>query len=432
MSNDILAPKKDTKKYVPDPEVVKKVEEILTITRLDLLFEMPFWGQLACRLKLQDASGWCPTAATDGYTLYYNVDFIQKLAGTNEATEELKFLLAHEILHTVYEHFFRRGKRDPEIWNAAADYVINGELVDAKVGKMPSVGLYDEKFKDMTSEEVYDWLDQNVEKIKIPMPMDMHLDVDDGDDDSSGGYSAGDENTPPKIGKGMQDKISDEMKNAIIQAADIVDKDENSTGAGGIPAGLRRLIKQWTEPQIDWTEYVEARITSLIKDDFTFMKPSRRGELSGGILLPGLKNAEKIKVHIAVDNSGSMSNQMVRDVMGEVVGVTEQFGDFEVHVWCFDAAVIEESYKIFTPENISDLHEYETCGGGGTLFEVNYQFMKDREIEPDLFMLFTDGYPCGSWGDKDYCDTLFLVHGDKSIKAPFGVTVHYEKKKKSR
>ena len=58
--------------------------------------------------------------------------------------------------------------------------------------------------------------------------------------------------------------------------------------------------------------------------------------------------------------------------------------------------------------------------------------MKDREIEPDLFMLFTDGYPCGSWGDKDYCDTLFLVHGDKSIKAPFGVTVHYEKKKKSR
>jgi hypothetical protein len=42
--------------------------------------------------------------------------------------------------------------------------------------------------------------------------------------------------------------------------------------------------------------------------------------------------------------------------------------------------------------------------------------------------MFTDGYPWNSWGDDDYCDTVFLVHShpDKNLQAPFGTTVHYE------
>jgi hypothetical protein len=42
--------------------------------------------------------------------------------------------------------------------------------------------------------------------------------------------------------------------------------------------------------------------------------------------------------------------------------------------------------------------------------------------------MFTDGYPWGSWGDENYCDTLFIVHGNKGDKvpeSPFGITVPY-------
>jgi hypothetical protein len=42
--------------------------------------------------------------------------------------------------------------------------------------------------------------------------------------------------------------------------------------------------------------------------------------------------------------------------------------------------------------------------------------------------MFTDGYAWDSWGDPDYCDTVFVIHShhDKNLQAPFGVTAHYE------
>jgi hypothetical protein len=53
--------------------------------------------------------------------------------------------------------------------------------------------------------------------------------------------------------------------------------------------------------------------------------------------------------------------------------------------------------------------------------------MKENGITPKKFIMFTDGYPCGSWGDEDYCDTIFIVKGNTEAKAPFGETVIYEK-----
>jgi hypothetical protein len=53
--------------------------------------------------------------------------------------------------------------------------------------------------------------------------------------------------------------------------------------------------------------------------------------------------------------------------------------------------------------------------------------MKDNGIAPKKFIMFTDGYPCGSWGDEDYCDTIFIVKGNTEAEAPFGQTVIYEK-----
>jgi len=67
-------------------------------------------------------------------------------------------------------------------------------------------------------------------------------------------------------------------------------------------------------------------------------------------------------------------------------------------------------------------------GGGGTDFDANWTYMKANDITPKKFIMFTDGYPFGSWGDPDYCDTIFIIHGhhDKGLEAPFGLTAHYE------
>ena len=147
-----------------NPDTDKAVREKLVTARIALLLKAPFFGNLATRLQLVNADEWCPTAATDGRNFYYNTRFIEMLR-----PKEIEFLFGHEVLHCVYDHFGRRGDRDPQLWNIANDYCVNGDLVKHNVGeKITSVPcLYDRKYDGMSSEEVYDALYENAEKIDI-------------------------------------------------------------------------------------------------------------------------------------------------------------------------------------------------------------------------------------------------------------------------
>ena len=80
---------------------------------------------------------------------------------------------------------------------------------------------------------------------------------------------------------------------------------------------------------------------------------------------------------------------------------------------------------MFCSDNINNIEEYEPQGGGGTDFAANWTYMKEHDIQPKKFIMFTDGMPYSSWGDPDYCDTLFVVHGSNDITAPFGITANY-------
>ncbi|RYY05586.1 MAG: hypothetical protein EON55_25925, partial [Alphaproteobacteria bacterium] len=112
------------------------VYQLIVAARVQLLFDKPFFGNVAARLILVDATDWCATAATDGRHMYYNREFIKSLT-----KDELMFLVAHEILHCIYDHLGRRGGRDPKLLNMAQDYVINYTLVEDKCGTMPKQGL---------------------------------------------------------------------------------------------------------------------------------------------------------------------------------------------------------------------------------------------------------------------------------------------------
>jgi len=103
----------------------------------------------------------------------------------------------------------------------------------------------------------------------------------------------------------------------------------------------------------------------------------------------------------------------------------DQYEDFSIKVWCFDTEIY--NYAEFSQDNVDELLDYEPKGGGGTEFMVNWDYMKEQGIEPKKFVMFTDGYPWGSWGDENYCDTLFIVKGNERAEAPFGQTVIYEK-----
>jgi predicted metal-dependent peptidase len=155
---------------------------------------------------------------------------------------------------------------------------------------------------------------------------------------------------------------------------------------------------------------------------------NRKGQHLDAIL-PGSNFAETIDVSVSIDASGSMSEGMLRDILSEVKGIMEAFDDFKLDVWSFDTDVY--GYEKFTPDNIDDIDTYELQGGGGTDFECNWEFMRENEIAPKLFIMFTDGYPGGGWGDESYADTLFVIHGTTSIEAPFGITAYYDLSKGS-
>ena len=415
----------------------------LVTSRIRLLINKPWFGNMITRLILVDATdyGWCHTAATDARHVFYNRDFVAKLRDA-----EIDFLFGHELLHCVYDHLGRRGDRDPLIWNIANDFVVNSTLVEENVGELITTvkACYDRKYKDFASEEVYADIMDNAIKVDINDLLDQHLDMEGGENTGDGNSasagsssgsnkkdakegSAGDEDTdepfkngPPKYSKEEQKKIKDEIKNSMIQSA-------QAAGAGNVPAGVRRLIKQLTEPTIDWRELIDTQVQSIVKEDFTFMKQSRRSWHSDAIL-PGMKNADTIEIVVGLDASGSINDDMLRDMLGEVKGATAQFDDFKITVFTFDTDVY--NLQEFTPWNIDEIDTYEIEGGGGTKFEVCWDFMKENDIEPKKFIMFTDGYPWSSWGDEDYCDTIFVIHSyhDKNFEAPFGLTAHYEAK----
>ena len=392
----------------------------LTTARVGLLLKAPFFGNMATRMRLVDASEWCPTAATNGRDFYYNKKFIEKLS-----VKKLEFLFGHEICHCVFDHFGRVGSRDRQLSNIAQDYAVNQILVDERIGeKITEVKIcYDPKYRGMAWEEIYDELYEKAEKISMPDLLkqlgdllDEHINEDSGSG-KDGKEGDKDGKGRPGMTKAEAQAIKDEIKEAMIQSA-------AAAGAGKTPAGIMRLIKDMTEPKINWRDLVRQEIQSIVRNDYSFTRPNRKSMHSGAIL-PGMKEATTIDIGISIDMSGSIGTEDATTFLSEVKGIMDQYEDFKVNLWCFDTEIY--NHKEISHDNSEDLLDYEPQGGGGTDFEVNWEFMKDQGIQPKKFIMFTDGYPCGGWGDEDYCDTIFIVKGNVSAESPFGQTVIYEK-----
>jgi predicted metal-dependent peptidase len=302
---------------------------------------------------------------------------------------------------------------------------VNQILVDERIGdKITEVQIcYDPMYRGMAWEEIYDQLYEQAEKMpmedllkKLGDLLDEHIN-EDGSSPGKEGEGKDGKSGKPGMTKEEAQKIKDEIKEAMIQAA-------SAAGAGKVPAGIQRMIKDMTEPKISWRELVNQEIQSIIRNDYSFTRPNRKSMHSGAIL-PGMKEATTIDIGIGIDMSGSIGQEDATVFLSEVKGIVDQYEDFKINLWCFDTEIY--NWKEITHDNSHELMDYEPQGGGGTDFMANWEFMKENGIEPKKFIMFTDGYPCGDWGDEQYCDTIFIVKGNKEAEAPFGQTVIYEK-----
>lgn len=414
------------KGWAPDPDITEeKLKEMqedvldrIIIARVGLLLRHPFFGNMATRLKIKSADNWCPTAAVDGRNLYFNTQFFNAMSN-----KEIEFVIAHEILHCVFDHLVRREDRDPKIFNIAADYIVNNTLVRDRIGDKPKlIDCYqDFKYDGWTSEEVYDDIFQKYDDEQLKQLgelLDEHVDWESGDGDGDGEDGGdGEGKGRPTYTKEELRRIRDEIKENMISAA-------QSAGAGNVPAGVARLIKELTEPKMNWRELLRQQIQSTIRNDYSFARPSRKGQHTGAVL-PGMNFDQTIDICVSLDMSGSIGTEQARDFLSEIKGIMDEYQDYHIKVWCFDTQVYNE--QDFSADGGEDLTEYEIKGGGGTDFMCNWDYMKEHDIVPKKFIMFTDMYAWNSFGDEDYCDTVFINHGRPGFKAPFGVTAEYEK-----
>lgn len=426
--SEVLEPTKKRKRRDPkldkligptDKSIDAQARDRLIGARVALLLKHSFFGNLATNLKLINADEWCATAATDGRNFYYNSRFVMLLK-----PREIEFLFGHEILHVCYDHFGRRGERDPSISNIAADYAVNADLKRHKVGDFITTVpcLYELKYDGKGYEYIYDDLMKNAQKINIDdlldKMLDDHMESDDGDgdedDDKDGKNKKG--KRPSPLTAEEREQLKQEFKQKMLAAARAAD-------AGSVPGGVQRLIKEITEPKMPWRELIQTNLTSAIRTDYSFMRVNRRGWHMDAVL-PGMTPGEEIDVDVYIDLSGSISDVQARAFITEVAGMMEAFDGYRINISCFDTQVYNT--QTFTSENLDTVDDYELKGGGGTDFDCIFRHLREVGRVPNRLIVFTDGYPFGSWGDPDYCDTTWIIHGDRNPNPPFGTWALYD------
>lgn len=402
-----------------DPKIDHAARERIVTARVSLLLRHSFFGNLATRLALTNADDWLSTAATDGLRLYYNSRFIMMLR-----PKEVEFLVAHEVLHLVYHHLDRIEGRNPTVWNIAGDYAINADLKRHRVGEFIKTVpcLFEAKYDGKASEFIYDDLMKNATKINmddlIDQMIDDHMDGQDGEgdgDDEGEGKEGKGKGKRPKMSNEEKERVRQELKQAIINAA-------QSTEPGSLPAGVDRLVKNFTHPVMPWRDLIQTNLTSSIRTNFSWLRPSRKGWHVDAIL-PSQTPGEEIDVSIFIDMSGSISLKQAQAFLGEIGGMMSQFDGYRVKVHSFDTQVYNE--QDFTSENLDDITTYEPKGGGGTNFDCIYEYLKEHGNVPKRLIVFTDLY-CHTFGDPNYCDTTWIIFDNPSGIPPHGTYAHYD------
>lgn len=370
--------------------------ELIIKARAGLILDQPFFGALALRLIPEENQG-IPTAATDGRRLLYNPNFIEA-----HTLEEVKGILAHEVMHCSSQHHTRRGERNPQRWNVAGDHVINHVLKGAGF-RLPDGHLDDPQFHDMSTDAVYSALPE------------------DQGGGSGGGGQGGPGDDPGGCGGVMdatdedgnkaqgaaQTEVEQEWQVATIQAA------QAARMQGKLPAGVERMLDDILNPKVDWREVLRSFIERAARNDYSWTLPNSR-YVQQGLYMPRLHSLELGEIVVAVDTSGSIGQAELSQFAGELSGMLEAY-PMTAHVIYIDTEVAGS--ETFTSEDLPiELHP---AGGGGTAFSPAFLWVEAQEIEPAAMIYLTDMY--GSFPDTppDY-PVIWCVIGGWNGEAPFG------------
>lgn len=334
-----------------------------------------------------------PTAATNGKEVLYNEDFFMEL---NE--KERVGLIAHEAWHVAFMHNIRRGNRDPLIWNYAGDYVINYQVRDAGL-VLPEPHLYDRKYINKTTEEVYDMLMEEYEESGGGLPENIL----DGDILDATDESMSDEE---KAHKEM------EVQAIIVKAVTQAQMDQQ---AGSIPGEINRAIQDLINPKLNWKELLQRFVDGVAKEDYSWRRPNKR--YFPEVIMPSPFSETIDHMTVAIDTSGSVSEEMLLEMLSEIQGIYDVFQPKKM-------VIMDCDWEIHNIHEVQDSNEITTLtfnGGGGTSLHPPVDWAKKQET--NVMLYFTDLWAAQIEEEPEF-PILWICYSDHD-PAPVGETVYY-------
>ncbi len=370
------------------PAEEKRIERLLAKARTALVLEHPFIGNIALNMPfVPDYT--IRTAMTNGKEIRYNPHFMDDFGD-----EERKFVVAHECMHPMLDHNFRRGERQHKRWNKAGDYVINQLLTDESIGKMPQFGLL--------NPQLYQAGNQTTDGIYNLLP-------DEPDDGSGGdGTEAMDDCADGGGSPAEQAQQQAEWKVRIAQAA------QAAKMMGKMSAGLQRLVGEVLEPKVDWRDVLRRFVEKCRTDQRSWARPNRRF-VSQGMYMPSISGEAMGEVAIAVDCSGSIDDKTIAQFAAEIRTIQEDSSPIKMHVVYFDSEV--SHYESYGRDDPLDIKPH---GGGGTAFSPVFEYFTEHGIEPVACIFLTD-LCCDDFGDVPNYPVLWVSTDEGT--APFGEVV---------
>lgn len=325
--------------------------------------------------------------------------YVNRAAGLTE--QEWRFVLAHEYLHAALCHEQRLGRRDPELWNAACDYVINQWLRDMEVGHMPEGLLFDPELSGLSAESVYDLLAANLRKYRRMARRDILF--------------------GPPDWQGSRDFVDLDAwcRSAIQRGLDY----HQVHGRGYLPEGLVEEIRALSQPPIPWdvklARWFDERFEPLEKRR-TYARLSRRQTATPDIPRPSWRVEEAARAGrtfgVLLDTSGSMSRSLLAAALGAIASYSAARDVNRVRVVFCDAAPYDQGYM----EAADIAGSVRVRGRGGTVLQPGVELLEQARDFPREapLLIITD---CE-------CDRLNLYGRDHAFLVPRGKSLPFPPK----
>jgi predicted metal-dependent peptidase len=338
-----------------------------------LLMDEPFFACLSRKIeKREDRS--IPTAGvlvnpTSGqFEMIYNPDFLASLP-----EHEVKGVLKHEFYHLIFEHVTNRKPEGVahKTWNIAADLAINSHLQGElpKFACMPGVG----PFKDLPLHQSAEWYLKNITQDQVDQCNAPADGMDGGEGQAGTGqldsHEGWDESEGDDPGKDAAKQMAKErLKQAMKEAAKEASQSPN--GWGSVGGDLKKEIMKRLETKVDWKKVLRY-----------FIKTSQRANKSSTVrrinkryayIHPGKKVKRQAKIAIAIDQSGSVGDDMLEKFFGELNKLAK-LAAFTVVP--FDTKVDD---KLVYEWKQGKAHKAERVMCGGTCFDAPTEYVNKR------------------------------------------------------